>query len=193
MRTILGYTLSSKAAPFLGTKLRLDNAVMPENSGLLPLISSLNRYSLNSPYENSGLEATDHWRDKDRIHRPDRSPSPQRDRKAPVNGASRVHFARAEMRPDIAQHQLLRRKATLPASQSQAGLPFQWRSGQGRRQSPRYHESPDVWPRRPDRTAVADSRDSFAPTPGSTVGRRPQPCVGAPLQARVQRFSSLAS
>jgi hypothetical protein len=56
MRTILGYTLSSKAAPFLGTKLRLDNAVMPENSGLLPLISSLNRYSLNSPYENSGLE-----------------------------------------------------------------------------------------------------------------------------------------
>src|SRR5580704_9602859 len=55
MRTILGYTLSSKAAPFLGTKLRLDNAVMPENSGLLPLISSLNRYSLNSPYENSGL------------------------------------------------------------------------------------------------------------------------------------------
>src|SRR5580704_16982397 len=57
MRTILGYTLSSKAAPFLGTKLRLDNAVMPENSGLLPLISSLNRYSLNSPYENSGLAA----------------------------------------------------------------------------------------------------------------------------------------
>ena len=77
-----------------------------------------------------------------------------------------TRFLRVGMRPDKAQHQLPRRKARLPASQSQAELPFHWRNGQDRRQSPLCHESPDVWPRRPDRTAAADSRDSFVPAPG---------------------------
>jgi hypothetical protein len=45
MRTILGYTLTLKAASFLGKKLRLDNVVMPEKNGFLLLISSTHLYN----------------------------------------------------------------------------------------------------------------------------------------------------